>query len=110
MESDNPKPMKKFISHYYFLLATIALSTQAFAQITLSGTVKSESNEPLIGATVQVMNTTYGTVTDIDGSFKLQLPGTIGSTLVVSSIGYITQQFSVTNQSIFSIVLLEDTK
>ncbi len=104
--------MKKFILHYCFFLATIATSTNAFAQITLSGTVKSESNEPLVGVAIQLKNTGTGTVTDVDGAFKLQIPNDNSGAgiLVFSFIGFVTQEMAINNKTVFSVVMAEDTK
>ena len=70
---------------------TLSCAT-ALAQnkISASGTVIDDTGQPVIGATVMEKGTTNGTVTDIDGHFQLQT--TDGSTLVVSYIGYATQE------------------
>ncbi|HEY4656215.1 MAG TPA: carboxypeptidase-like regulatory domain-containing protein, partial [Cyclobacteriaceae bacterium] len=62
--------MKKTTCHL-LLLVTLSLSAQA--QITLTGTVKSDVNEPLIGASVLIKNTSLGTTVDVNGTFTLQL-------------------------------------
>ena len=56
--------------------AAIAVSTSmAFAQSQVSGKVTSaEDGEPIIGASIKVVGTNTGTVTDIDGNFSLVLP------------------------------------
>ena len=71
------------------------LSLGLFAQnITVRGTVTDANNEPVIGATVIVSgDATRGTVTDIDGNFKVSVAP--GSTLVISYIGYDTQRVKV---------------
>ncbi|MDE5880714.1 MAG: TonB-dependent receptor [Muribaculaceae bacterium] len=63
-------------------------SSNAVAQttLTISGTVTDNDNEPLIGATVMVKNTTVGVATDIDGHYVLNAPS--DAILVVSYIGY----------------------
>ena len=70
---------------------TLSCAT-AFAQnkISASGTVIDDTGQPVIGATVMEKGTTNGTVTDIDGHFQLQT--TDGSTLVISYVGYTTQE------------------
>ena len=52
------------------------------------------SNEPLIGATVQVKNTTIGTVTDRDGEFRLEVPEE-AATLVISYVGFVSQEVAI---------------
>ncbi len=104
--------MKKYRYLYCFFLATIAASARSFGQTTLTGSVKSESNEALVGVTVQLKETGTGTVTDINGSFSLRIPekNSVNGILIFSFIGYVTQEISITNKSNLSIVLVEDTK
>ena len=62
---------------------------------SVTGTVTSGTdNEPLIGASVQVQGTKVGTVTDLDGNFKIDAKN--GQTLEVSYLGFITQKVKVT--------------
>ena len=58
------------------MVASVALSTSfAFAQSQVSGKVTSaDDGEPIIGASIKVVGTNTGTVTDIDGNFSLVLP------------------------------------
>ena len=63
------------------------------AQTQVRGTVVDEAGEPAIGATIQVKGTTQGTVTDANGNFNLSAPA--GGTLVVSYVGYTTQEVPV---------------
>ncbi len=76
--------MKRFT----LLLANVLLiCSAALAQVTITGTVVSASdNEPIIGATVNVVGTQAGTATDIDGRFTLTVPSA-NSQLKVSFIG-----------------------
>jgi len=103
--------MKKFI-RYYFLLIAVAISSQVFAQATLSGTVKSEANEPLVGVNVVLKNTGRGTATDIDGKFVLQVPENELSSgvLVFSFIGLSSKEVPINNQTAFIVILSEDSK
>lgn len=78
----------------------------AFAQKTVTGTVKDANGEPMIGVSVVASNTN-GTVTDLDGKFTLQKVSP-NAVLKVSYIGYVTQQVKVGNQSQLNIVLKED--
>lgn len=73
---------------------------------TVKGTVISGSdNEPLIGASVMVMGTRNGAVTDLDGNFTISAKN--GQTLEVSYLGFITQKVKVTG-SVINVTLLED--
>lgn len=80
-------------------------SIGVFAQnITISGSVTGSDNEPLIGATIQIQNTAYGTVTDIDGHFTLaNVP--IGSKLEISYVGFTSKTVEIINDTPLNIIL-----
>ncbi len=75
---------------------------------TITGTVKDQTGEPLIGVNVSMKGTTIGTTTDMDGAFTMNISSS--NMLVISYIGYITQEISVSNNNSFNIILQEDTK
>jgi len=80
-----------------------------FAQTKhLTGTVFDESGEPVIGASVMLKGTTIGTVTGMDGDFSLNVPE--NGILVVSYIGYQSQEVPVAGRNTLNLVLLEDTE
>ncbi len=94
------------------LFANIFLfSISVFAQeVTVSGNVKSKSNsEPLIGVNVLVKGTLKGTQTDFDGHFTLN-DVNANATLVLSSLGYKTQEVKLNEQTNLSIQLEEDAE
>lgn len=74
---------------------------------TIKGTVVDNTGEPVIGANVLVKGTTTGVITDIDGNFTLEAP--VGSTLVISFIGYETQEVKATAAPM-NIVLGDDAQ
>ena len=81
----------------------------AFAQnIRVSGTVKDQSGEPVIGAGIMVQNTQNGAVSGADGSYSITVPS--GAILEISSIGYKTQLVPVSGRSQIDIVLEEDAE
>ncbi len=82
----------------FITLILCLASFTSFAQNTISGSVMSTEDDPLIGATVTVVGTNLGTVTDVDGSFSLNVDE-VPTTIEISYIGYQTQQVEVTNQS-----------
>ena len=89
------------------LVMGLFLSLGAYAQITVNGLVKDATGEPVIGATVRVVGTQQGTVTDFDGLFTLEgVPQ--GAKLQISSIGYDTHE--VTAASDLVITLAESTQ
>nr|WKN34501.1 TonB-dependent receptor [Tunicatimonas sp. TK19036] len=75
----------------------------------VSGTVTDENNEGLPGVTVTVKNTTVGTITDLNGSYSLNVPDEQeDAVLVFSYVGYGSQEISVGNQSQIDVTLAED--
>ncbi|GAA4809759.1 TonB-dependent receptor [Litoribaculum gwangyangense] len=76
-------------------------------QVQISGKVVDQNNQPLPGANILEKGTSYGTQTDFDGAFNLNLNNQ-NATLIVSYIGYKTQEVSVNGQSSIDIILIED--
>ena len=74
----------------------------------VTGIVKDEKGEPIIGANVVEKGTTNGIITDIDGNFELNVASS--SMLEISYIGYISQEIKVGNNDQFRIRLVEDTQ
>jgi TonB-linked SusC/RagA family outer membrane protein len=112
--------MFKFTKSIFALLlvAAIGLPSDTFAapsnnpaiaqqSAQVRGKVKSGA-EAVIGATVMVKGTTNGAATDLNGEFSINIKR--GETLVVSSVGYLTQEIKYTGQSFLNIELKEDTK
>ena len=85
-----------------------AETTQQDNTQQISGLVTDINGVPIIGANISVTGTTVGTVTDIDGRYSLTV--TRGSVLHFSYIGYVSQDFTITNQTILNVKLLEDTE
>ena len=79
------------------------------AVILVSGTVKDDKGEPLVGANVVVKGTQEGTITDVNGEFKLSVVDG-KAVLVVSFIGYINQEVTVGQQKTINIALEADAK
>lgn len=75
---------------------------------TITGTVKDTNGESIIGANVSIEGTTLGTITDINGAFKLEAPE--NGTLIISFIGYEKQEISINKKTNFTITLKEDSK
>lgn len=73
----------------------------------ITGTV-SDDLGPIVGANVLEKGTTNGMITDMDGNFSLEVKP--GATLVISFIGYVTQEIKITNQSKLTITLKEDSE
>ena len=91
------------------LLATLAISVQAFSQTTVKGSVFDTKGEAIPGVNVLVKGTTTGTMTDLDG--KYQLAGANANTvLVFSCIGYEAQEVAVAGRTTIDVVLAEDSE
>lgn len=99
--------MKKSLISFRILLLFVSLTFafQAFAQeIQVTGKVSdAKDGSSLPGATVQVKGTTTGALTDIDGKFSLKAKS--GSVLTFSFIGYISQEVTVTSQTVVNVSL-----
>lgn len=75
---------------------------------SVSGVIKDSAGEPVIGASVLEKGTTNGTITDFDGNFMLNVSS--GAVLVISYIGYQTQEVTVIAGETMNIQLKEDTE
>ncbi|WP_299530144.1 TonB-dependent receptor [Ulvibacterium sp.] len=75
-------------------------------QSSVTGTVTDDTGAPLPGASIVEKGTTNGTQTDFDGNYTINVDS--GATLVVSYIGYATQEIAVNGQSTVDVTLQED--
>ena len=82
---------RKLMLFLSLLFISVGIAT---AQTQVRGVVVDEAGEPVIGATVLIKGTSQGTVTDFDGNFALRAPA--NARLVVSYVGYITQELAAT--------------
>lgn len=81
-----------------------------FAQdVSISGNVKDEKGEALIGVTIQVKGTTTGNITDVDGNYTLPTVPT-NAELVFSYMGYQTQTIPVKGKTIINVTMKEDSQ
>ena len=99
---------------YYFrplglllLLCLIPLCSIA-QNIMVKGIVKDNFGEPVIGANVTEKGTTNGMITDLDGNFSLTVQK--NAILVISYIGYVTQEIAIKGNTNLNITLKEDSK
>ena len=92
-----------------FIPLFLLLFTQTFAQSKkVSGKVTSASGTPMEGVSVQIKGTKTGTTTDKEGLFTFSVPGNT-SVLVISSVGYETQEIMVGDQTNISVQLKESS-
>ena len=81
-------------------LAVMAIQSLFAQNFSVKGTVfDGEMNEPLIGVTIMQEGTNNGVITDIDGSYSIEIKGVAEATLVYSYIGMQSQQHVVTPQT-----------
>lgn len=102
--------MKSILHSLLMLILLVCGTTLAMAQeLTATGVVMAEGEpDPVIGANVMVKGTSTGTITDFDGKFSLQVKK--GAVLVVSYMGYETQEVTVSNSNPIRITLKSDSK
>lgn len=93
------------------LCLTFAFFTLAMgnAQTTFSGRVLDENNDPLPGASIVIQGSSTGVASDFDGNFEIELPQG-NEILVVSYIGYVTQEFDTSGQTSADIALQTDSQ
>ena len=90
------------------LLLNVQFLNAQSSTINVKGVVN-DAMGPVIGASVvEKGNATNGTITDIDGNFALNVKP--GATIVVSFIGYVSQEIKITNQTTVNITLKEDSE
>ena len=90
-----------------FLLLSILCFFAVCAQAqTVSGIVKDQNGEAVIGATVKIVGSKSGTVTDSKGHYSIDAPN--GSILSVSYVGYLTKQMRLRGENVVDITLMED--
>lgn len=96
--------------HIVLTAATVQPVRQEIAQTkrTVTGTIRDDRGESIIGANVMEKGTANGVITDFDGNFSLSVSP--NSVLKISYIGYLTVEVPVGNQSTFTIVMREDTQ
>jgi len=89
------------------LLAFIMACAYCHAQQRVKGKVTSRDNGlPIQGVSIKVQGSTVGTLTDSDGYFSVEADG--NRTLLVSSVGYLSQEISINNRSTIDVVLEVD--
>ena len=84
--------------------------TQSYAQNkTITGVVKDQTGEPLIGVNVMEKGTTNGTITDVDGKYSVTVTSQ-APVFVFSYIGYLTQEIPVSGKQVVNVTMQEDTE
>jgi TonB-linked SusC/RagA family outer membrane protein len=97
------------LSKLILLTLLVTTSFGLFAQVSISGTVTDEAKNPLIGVNVLEGGTSNGTVTDIDGSYTINVTDA-NATLVFSYLGFATQRIAAAGKTTIDLVLEEDVE
>ena len=101
--------MKRFLLLSVVICSFLVTGVMA-QEKTISGRVVAEENgTPIPGVNVILKGTTIGTVSDIDGNYKLNVPAE-GGILVYSFIGLATEEVRIGNQSVIDMVMTADIK
>ena len=90
----------------HIIITKTAITSQITKEIV--GVVTDERGEPIVGANVVEKGTSNGTITDLEGKFSLTVSEK--SVLIVSYIGYNTQDVTVTSKTVYNIQLEEDSQ
>ncbi|MDR3261926.1 MAG: carboxypeptidase-like regulatory domain-containing protein, partial [Tannerella sp.] len=105
-----PKNLTYEVKNKQILIKNSKLDVSQTAQQAkkITGTVTDETGEPVIGANVVEKGTTNGLITDVDGNFTLNV--SLGATIVVSYIGYHSQEIATGNRTNLAIALIENSQ
>ena len=98
-----PTPIIAFANN-----AQSTLATQQSQSVTITGKVQDTHGEPLVGVRIQEKGSTTGTITDIDGNFKLRI-SKLGAVIEVSYIGFTPQSITVNSVTPPLIILKEES-
>jgi len=91
------------------LALLVTTSSSLFAQVTIQGTVTDADKTPLIGVNIQEVGTSKGTITDIDGSYTLNV-SSADARIIFSYLGFASQTVAVAGQTSIDITLSEDVE
>jgi TonB-linked SusC/RagA family outer membrane protein len=96
--------MKKLLKVILLLLFSVCSAAGIYAQRTVTGTVLDDKQQPVASANVVVKGTQIGVLTDNNGKFTINVPSS-GGTLVISFIGFTTQEVPVGTSSVLNVTL-----
>jgi TonB-linked SusC/RagA family outer membrane protein len=99
--------MKKRLS--ILILIVLNLSVTWAQQRTIKGKISDEKGVSILGASVIIKGSTIGNVSDSDGNYALDIPSN-QTVLVVSFVGYLTQEITVGASNVLDVVLADDAK
>ena len=97
-----------FLRFLYLIMGSILSLDSVMAQenLKISGQVTDNKGEAIIGASVKVLKTGTGTISDMDGKFTIQVP--VGAELEIGYVGYNPKRVKVVNKNFVTVVLEEN--
>ena len=96
--------MKKLLKVILLLLFSVCSTAGIYAQRTVTGTVVDNEQQPVVSANVVLKGTQIGALTDNNGKFAINVPSS-GGTLVISFIGFTTQEVPIGTSSVLNVTL-----
>ena len=96
--------MKKLLKVILLLLFSVCSTAGIYAQRTVTGTVHDDNQQPVPSANVVLKGTQIGALTDNNGKFTINVPSS-GGTLVISFIGFTTQEVLIGARSVIDVTL-----
>ena len=101
--------MSKKIYGLALMLMMLFVSATAMAQsVTVTGNVTDQTGEVVIGASILEKGTSNGTITDFDGNYAITVDA--NATLVISYVGYQTQEVALKGKTVVNVVMSEDAQ
>ena len=94
---------KKRLLYVFSILMCMFISISASAQQTVKGILRTPTGDALAGATISIKGTTTSTTSNSNGEFSINAP--VGSVLVISYVGYVEQEVTVSDASTLNIQL-----
>ena len=103
-----PEAFKRLAHLCVGIIATLTFMSSTMAQEkVISGKITdAENGEPIIGVNILIKGTAIGTISDIDGNYRLNV--TEGTTLIFSSVGYESKEIPIENQSVINLEMAQD--
>ncbi len=98
--------MRKILCSFIFILI-FSVPSLLSQPLEITGKIVGEDNTGIPGVNVVIKGTTTGTVTDVDGNYRITVPGA-ETILQFSYVGYLTEEITVGNQTVISISLVPD--
>jgi iron complex outermembrane recepter protein len=93
----------------FFTMLCMLMALQGYSQTSISGTITdANTKEPLIGVSIQVKGKIIGTVTDVKGEFSLNTSTPLPFSVVVSYVGFESQDIQVTSNNTNLVIKLEE--